>query len=143
MRIWSHPRGRLSSVCPQAGVQVPTGSAGPLAGPPAGRQAAAMSLPLLIQLLPLALGIWVWPVAPAIVVDGFDPPEQIWSAGHRGVDLAAEPGQQVRAIGPGTVLLPAWSPGGRSSRLGTGGFDPPTNRCAPNSIRATRCLVGR
>jgi murein DD-endopeptidase MepM/ murein hydrolase activator NlpD len=35
----------------------------------------------------------------------FDPPPQPWLPGHRGVDLAASPGAQVRAAGPGIVLF--------------------------------------
>jgi len=45
----------------------------------------------------------VWPLAPPLVVAGFDPPSTRWSAGHRGVDLQGLPGQQVRAAVAGTV----------------------------------------
>ncbi|WP_116948247.1 peptidoglycan DD-metalloendopeptidase family protein [Jiangella endophytica] len=54
---------------------------------------------------------WVYPVGPpggpVDVVNGFDPPEQLWSAGHRGVDLAATAGTEVRAAGTGTVTYAA------------------------------------
>ncbi|WP_405145427.1 M23 family metallopeptidase [Sphaerisporangium sp. NBC_01403] len=33
----------------------------------------------------------------------FAPPAQVWLPGHRGVDLAARPGQAVRAAGAGVV----------------------------------------
>lgn len=33
----------------------------------------------------------------------FDPPAVPWGRGHRGVDLAAEPGDEVRSPGPGVV----------------------------------------
>ena len=46
---------------------------------------------------------WLWPVASHEVVAAFDPPAQDWDSGHRGVDLAAETGSEVRSIGPGTV----------------------------------------
>lgn len=46
----------------------------------------------------------VWPLLPVPeVVAGFDPPDQPWGAGHRGVDLAGIEGQVVRSALPGTV----------------------------------------
>jgi murein DD-endopeptidase MepM/ murein hydrolase activator NlpD len=52
-------------------------------------------------------GGWEWPLRPAPdrVVRGFDPPAQPWLAGNRGVDLAGQPGQPVRAAGPGVVTF--------------------------------------
>lgn len=45
-----------------------------------------------------------WPLRPQpAVVRGFDPPDQQWSAGHRGVDLLGRRGQVVRSALPGTV----------------------------------------
>lgn len=45
-----------------------------------------------------------WPLSGAVrVVDGFDPPDQGWGAGHRGVDLAASRGQPVLAAAGGRV----------------------------------------
>ncbi|MCW2947105.1 MAG: peptidase family, partial [Actinoallomurus sp.] len=47
---------------------------------------------------------WQWPLRPPPrVLRGFDPPAHPWEAGHRGVDLAARPGQPVYAAGPGRV----------------------------------------
>jgi len=47
---------------------------------------------------------WRLPVSPPTgVLRPFDPPEQRWLPGHLGVDLAAEPGQEVYAAGPGRV----------------------------------------
>ena len=43
-----------------------------------------------------------WPL-PGAVVRGLDPPEVRWAAGHRGVDLAGEPGEVVRAPVAGVV----------------------------------------
>lgn len=58
------------------------------------RAAAAPRLPSPAQ-IPLD--------GPPHVVDGFDPPDQPWRAGHRGVDLAGSTGQAVRAAAAGTV----------------------------------------
>jgi murein DD-endopeptidase MepM/ murein hydrolase activator NlpD len=45
-----------------------------------------------------------WPLAGTPTVDrGFSPPASQWGAGHRGVDLRAQPGQTVLAAGPGRV----------------------------------------
>jgi hypothetical protein len=47
---------------------------------------------------------WAFPLAgPPLVVHPFDAPRSPWGAGHRGVDLAAAPGTQVLAAGPGVV----------------------------------------
>ena len=45
-----------------------------------------------------------WPLDPEPdVVRGFEPPPSPYASGHRGVDLAAAPGQAVLAALPGTV----------------------------------------
>ncbi|MGI5217236.1 M23 family metallopeptidase [Nocardia sp. CA-290969] len=47
-----------------------------------------------------------WPLRPRPAVERhFDPPEQDWLPGHRGVDLTGAPGQAVYAAGPGTVVF--------------------------------------
>jgi hypothetical protein len=49
---------------------------------------------------------WVWPLAPTHeVVGAFDPPDEPWLPGHRGVDLAGHPGQAVHAAGTGQVTF--------------------------------------
>ncbi len=53
---------------------------------------------------PLPDPLGVWPLVPEPeVLAGFDPPEDPWGSGHRGVDLAGNPGQVVRAALAGTV----------------------------------------
>ncbi|MFM1965833.1 MAG: hypothetical protein RL134_1558 [Actinomycetota bacterium] len=48
---------------------------------------------------------WVPPVRPLVVDRPFLPPAGPYAAGHRGVDLAAEPGTIVRAPAPGIVRV--------------------------------------
>lgn len=53
-----------------------------------------------------AAGRYDWPVGPAHdVVRGYDPPEQPWLPGHRGVDLAAPPGSAVLSAADGVVAF--------------------------------------
>lgn len=49
-----------------------------------------------------ARALHVRPV-PGEVITAYDPPEQNWLPGHRGVDLAAGAGSPVRSSGAGTV----------------------------------------
>ncbi|MFF0876871.1 M23 family metallopeptidase [Micromonospora aurantiaca (nom. illeg.)] len=80
------PDGSASAGAPVPGASAAGGSAAGLRGAPAG---------------PFR---WPLPGAPR-VVRRFDPPPQPWLSGHRGVDLAAEPGAPVLAAGAGTVLF--------------------------------------
>ncbi|MFT4042044.1 MAG: M23 family metallopeptidase [Gordonia sp. (in: high G+C Gram-positive bacteria)] len=50
----------------------------------------------------------------ATVVRGFDPPDQRWESGHRGVDFAAAPGTIVLAAADGVIRF-AGNVGGKSS----------------------------
>ena len=51
-------------------------------------------------------GRYRWPTgAPATVVEDFDPPAVVWGRGHRGVDLAAAEGTQIRSAAAGTVAF--------------------------------------
>lgn len=53
---------------------------------------------------PEANGRWAWPLEPEPeVVRRFDPPDQPWLPGHRGVDLAGSVGQTVLAPTDGRV----------------------------------------
>ncbi|RNM15845.1 murein hydrolase activator EnvC family protein [Nocardioides pocheonensis] len=48
----------------------------------------------------------VWPLQPEpSVIRPFDPPDDPWGAGHRGVDLLGRPGQEVHAALAGTVTF--------------------------------------
>ncbi|MGY1681460.1 murein hydrolase activator EnvC family protein [Geodermatophilus sp. SYSU D01176] len=49
-------------------------------------------------------GLWSRPVDGA-VTRPFDPPADRYAAGHRGADLAGEPGAPVRAAGDGVVVF--------------------------------------
>ena len=51
-------------------------------------------------------GRYQWPTGvPATVVENFDPPAIVWGHGHRGVDLAAAEGTQIRSAAAGTVAF--------------------------------------
>ena len=56
---------------------------------------------------------WRWPLGPPVpqVVRAFSPPPLPWGPGHRGVDLAARPGQPVYSAGPGRVSYSGWLAG--------------------------------
>jgi len=56
-------------------------------------------------------GTWTWPVL-GPVVRGFDPPEDPYGSGHRGIDIAAPIGTPVLAPEPGVVTF-AGSVGGQ------------------------------
>jgi murein DD-endopeptidase MepM/ murein hydrolase activator NlpD len=49
---------------------------------------------------------WSWPLEPRPeVVESFDPPDDLYGAGHRGVDLAGRVGQPVLAVADGEVTF--------------------------------------
>lgn len=48
---------------------------------------------------------FTWPLEPTSVTRTFDPPESDFGSGHRGVDLAATPGQRVLAADAGVVIF--------------------------------------
>ncbi len=54
---------------------------------------------------------WPLPGAP-LVLRGFEPPEEAWGSGNRGLDLAATAGSSVHAVATGTVTF-AGQVGGR------------------------------
>ena len=71
-----------------------------VSGPAPVRAAPATAAPLS------PVGLWQAPLAgPAVVTRPFAPPPTPYAAGHRGVDLAGAPGQQVLAAGAGVVAF--------------------------------------
>ena len=47
---------------------------------------------------------WSWPLSPLPAVERlFERPPTRYAAGHRGIDVAASPGQEVTAVAPGVV----------------------------------------
>jgi murein DD-endopeptidase MepM/ murein hydrolase activator NlpD len=49
-------------------------------------------------------GTWLWPVT-GPVIRGFDPPDDPYSAGHRGIDIATAFGTAIRAPAAGVVTF--------------------------------------
>lgn len=85
---------------------------------PAGIRVPGLLLVVVLSVLPAllpapALGTpgdadptGVWPLRPVPeVVAGFDPPDDPWGSGHRGVDLLGSVGQPVWAALPGRVAF--------------------------------------
>jgi murein DD-endopeptidase MepM/ murein hydrolase activator NlpD len=102
---------------------------------------AALRLPAAIR--------WQWPLEPApAVVRRFQPAPTPWGAGHRGVDLAAQPGQPVLAAGAGVVGFAGVIAGrGVVTVVHAGGlrttYEPVTARARPGTIVVAGDEIGR
>ena len=71
----------------------------------------ALTVGVALALLPVpapapgdAGAMWTWPIDPPVrLVEPFRAPPTPYAAGHRGIDLAAAPGAEVRAPSDGVV----------------------------------------
>jgi murein DD-endopeptidase MepM/ murein hydrolase activator NlpD len=90
----------------------------------------------------------VWPLQPQPeVVHRFDPPDDPWGAGHRGVDLLGHPGQEVHAALGGTVSF-AGTLAGRGVVVVSHGdtrttYEPVDPGVAVGEVVATGAVIGR
>jgi murein DD-endopeptidase MepM/ murein hydrolase activator NlpD len=75
------------------------GVASPVAGGVAQPPAAAIAVPEALR------ASLAWPVPRAAVLGAFAAPSTRWGAGHRGIDVAAVPGEVVVAATAGTVTF--------------------------------------
>jgi murein DD-endopeptidase MepM/ murein hydrolase activator NlpD len=109
-------RRRLAMACllfPLVPLGVAGGPVPPAAAAGVGVGSAAVASPELTAPAPISTPgpawvatppRWRWPLpGRPEVVRRFDPPDLPYGAGHRGVDLAADPGAPVLAAGPGVV----------------------------------------
>jgi murein DD-endopeptidase MepM/ murein hydrolase activator NlpD len=84
-----------------------------------------------------------WPLQPAPeVVRGFDPPESTWGPGHRGVDLAGQPGQPVRAALPGRIAFTGTIAGRPVVTVAHGGTRTTYEPVATTLTRGTPVVAG-
>jgi murein DD-endopeptidase MepM/ murein hydrolase activator NlpD len=67
-----------------------------------------------------AAGDWDWPVT-GPVIRGYDPPDDPYGSGHRGIDIAAAVGTPVRTAEAGTVTFAGKVGGELFATVGHGG----------------------
>jgi murein DD-endopeptidase MepM/ murein hydrolase activator NlpD len=141
----THPPHRLPPLSRLAVVLALVGSAllaSALAGGAPAASAAASSWPAP----PDPVG--VWPLQPhPEVVRRFDPPDVVYGAGHRGVDLAGRPGQLVHAALPGRVAY-AGRIAGRGVVVVSHGptrttYEPVASTLSPGSDLPAGAVLGR
>ncbi|MFW6776276.1 murein hydrolase activator EnvC family protein [Nocardioides sp. CPCC 205120] len=110
MSILPRRRARRTRTLPRPGSR-PGSLSGSRSGPRSAVVGAALVAALVVLVgpapasaAPEPVPVGTWPLSPEPeVVRGFDPPENPYGAGHRGVDLAGRPGQTVVAALPGRV----------------------------------------
>ena len=90
-------------------------------------------IPAFVLALVLAGG--QWPVPDPTILSAFRPPSTVWGAGHRGVDLAAHTGQEVRAMVDGVVTFAATIAGKPVVAIGLPG--PASRRVTYEPVLAT------
>lgn len=77
----------------------------------------------------------VWPIDQAVVVRGFDLPEEPWLPGHRGVDIAVDSGAAIHAPDDGTIRFVGMVGGKNVVSVSHGSlvstFEPATTTLAP------------
>lgn len=93
-----------------------------------------------------ATGGWPLSVAPRIL-KAFNPPVETWGAGHRGVDLAAKPGDRVLAAAAGRVSFAGSVAGRGVLTIEHGGglsttYEPVTARVVAGTTVAVGDVVG-
>lgn len=100
LAVLAGPAGTARAAVPVPAA-VPGRAAVPVRAAVAGRpRSGALSRPVALP------QVWVWPLLPAPrVLRAFDNPAKPWLPGHRGVDLAALPGQPVLAAAAGIVVF--------------------------------------
>src|SRR5699024_2162652 len=86
---------------------------------------------------------WAWPLDPRpAVVERFDPPDDAYGPGHRGLDLAGAVGDDVRAVADGTVAYVGHIAGVGIVTIDHGGVESTYQPLDPSVARGARVEGG-